>query len=228
MMNRVLTGALAVGAMAASASATNLALTFVNVSPGVSIQYSTNGGANWSGTTAGVFNWQGGYKTFCTQLGEYISGGQTVNYTCVTPDQVPDAPPGNMGVARAQVLQTLYALKYNAGMLADATKAAAFQSIVWEISHDSTLNNTSFATVAAGLSLTAGSFQTDLTGARTLAQTWIGDIQAAGFMAFTDLVGLTDPSYQDQLIVVPLPAPALLAGLGLLGAVAVRRRVAKA
>ena len=39
------------------------------------------------------------------------------------------------------------------------------------------------------------------------------------------LVGLSSASKQDQLTVVPLPTPILLAGIGLIGAGIVRRRM---
>ena len=39
------------------------------------------------------------------------------------------------------------------------------------------------------------------------------------------LIGLSNPAHQDQLMVVPLPMPALLAGIGFAGAIVLRRRL---
>jgi MYXO-CTERM domain-containing protein len=45
-----------------------------------------------------------------------------------------------------------------------------------------------------------------------------------GFVGFGNLLGLTDPLAQDQLVVVPIPMTLGLAAVGLAGVVAIRRR----
>jgi len=229
MMNRVVLGALASAMLAGAASADTLTLTFSGVNPEVNVSFSTNSGGTWDGTQAGVFTWNGGYKTFCTELGEHIGGGQTVTYNCVAPSQVPTNP-GFMGTVRAEALQTLFALNYNAGMLASGTQSAAFQALIWEISHDTTLDDSSYDTLVDGLGLGTGSFR--LTsgdgGVLTAADGFIGALQArTTYLAYDNLVGLQNYGAQDQLIVVPLPTTAMLAGLGLIGAAATRRRFLK-
>lgn len=252
MKTRVLMGAVFAGAMSASASASTLVLKFADVNPGVGISYVFDG--NGGSTTAGVFNWtvQAGttasgfsvgqsVKTFCTQLNENISGGQTVTYGMVGTNLVPDNPPaspGNMGYTKAKVMHHLYANYYQTAITGGATQAAAFQILVWEISHEAIAAGATALSYLNSLDVVAntGQFyvtnQGGPTGARTLAASWLtalkADAAANGFDPFS-VNGLTNPALQDQLIVVvPVPAPALLAGLGLIGAVAVRRRMTKA
>lgn len=228
-------GAVAACAVAASASASNLSLTFNGVGPSVSVNYSFNG-APAANTSAGVFNWNGNtVKTFCTQLNENISNGQTVNFAVVAPELVPDNPPaspGNMGAIKAEVMRDLYARFYATAVSGSATQAAAFQILVWEISHEDLDGAATAAAYLTKLNLAGGDFIVNSSGdsdaALSQANTWRLQLGVGGFLGFENLRGLTNGDFQDQLIVVPVPAPALLAGLGLIGAVAVRRRMTKA
>jgi hypothetical protein len=234
MKTRVLAGALAAGAMCAGASASNLTLTFNGVGPSVNVNYTF--GTSTANTSAGVFNWNGStVKTFCVQLNELISSGQTVTYAVVAPELVPDVPPvspGNMGAIKATVMRDLFWRFYNTAVTGTATQAAAFQMLVWEISHESIGSATDASGFLALLSLSTGAFKinssADGNAALSLAISWLNSLGQGGFKAFDGLRGLTHATLQDQLIVVSVPAPALLAGLGLIGAVAVRRRLNKA
>jgi hypothetical protein len=59
----------------------------------------------------------------------------------------------------------------------------------------------------------------------TAANAMLIQLGVGGFQSIGDnLIGLTSASKQDQLVVVPIPAAALLAGVGLLGVGLVRRR----
>lgn len=239
-MKSYLIGAVMAGIASAAASASTMTLKFTGVNPGVNVKYSYNG-SGWTTTAAGLFTWQGGVKTFCTQLNEFISNNQTVTFNVVSAEQVPDAQapgspnPGPMGSIKATVLRDLYARNYDIGTLgSDAIAAAAFQVVVWEITHETLAQGQDAQAFAASLSMLNGTFKlksdTDaavLAAANALLASLGGGSNGNDFLAFDGLRGLTHIEFQDQLIVVPLPASALLAGLGLLGAGVLRRRVAK-
>jgi hypothetical protein len=238
-MKTYMIGAVLAGIASAAASANTMTLTFTGVNPGVNVSYSYNG-SGFTQTTAGLFNWQGGVKTFCTQLNENISINQTVTFGVVAPELVPEAVapgspnPGPMGAIKATVLRDLYARNYNLATLVGSNiAAAAFQLVVWEISHETLTQGQDAAAFAASLNLLNGTFKVkNNTNAAVLAAAnallnSLGGQNGDDFLDFANLRGLTHVQYQDQLIVVPVPAPALLAGLGLLGGVVARRRMKK-
>jgi hypothetical protein len=225
VMNKSRLLALGLLTLAASATTTRgdvMTLTFQNVSPGAGVQYSLNSGANFTGTTAGVMNWVGGYETFCIQLQEYISGGQQVTYNVLDVADVPDAEPGAMGAYRASLIEDLYARNY--ASIASAEDAAAFQVAIWEIVHERgdttagglTLGNLGLSDGTARFNVNAGS------NVVTLASGLLAGLGGGTetYLGFGGLRGLSDDYFQDQLIVVP--GPGALAGI--IGVAAMRRR----
>lgn len=232
---------LAVGAITLSASAIvaradvvigdNLDLTFASVDPGRGVIWTFDDGTDIDSrtTTAGVLNWFDGYRTFCIQLGENVNLGSSVAFEVVDPTNLPDQPPlpGPLGTARSEVMQDLYARNYDfvmgrAGNLA-RDWAAAFQIMVWEISHELDADTTDANTVLAGLAIGSGraSFDssTELIG---FAQSMLDGLGGGvgDFLGYGRLFGLTNENQQDQLVVVPG-----VGGLaGLMGVAVVRRR----
>lgn len=244
MMTRVLMGAVAALAVAASASAATLNLNFGGVNPVVAVNYSQNGGTSWTGTQAGIFNWtQVGtgtpFKTFCTELAQNVTNPTLFTVTSNIAS-IP-VPGGGMGAVRAGLVNTLFSLNFYSATVAGANaniRAAAFQAAIWELVHNSGINSYTDVT-AANLSVTSGSFQIqngDATVAQVqaLANAYLLSVvtqiaqDGSNVLNFASLRGLYAAGAQDQLLVVPVPAPALLAGLGLIGAVALRRRITKA
>jgi hypothetical protein len=230
-------------AISGSAQATTWTMTLNSVTPAQSVGVNYNGArafnaanaGTYGNLTAGQLNWTGpygkSYITYCTQLPERISFGQTITYTEVAVSGVPDSLPGEMGTVKAALVRDLYYRNY-ATVIASANSAlhAAFQAAIWEITHENLTGAT--ATLAAGqLDLDIGAMQ--LSGANqnasvySLADAMLANLGVGGFKNYIGLLGLTHPTAQDQLVVVPVPAPLVLAGIGLLGVGVLRRRSAK-
>ena len=52
-----------------------------------------NSGGVYKDVSAGVMNWVDGYETFCVQLEEYVSGGNSYAYDVLEVAEEPDAKP---------------------------------------------------------------------------------------------------------------------------------------
>jgi len=213
-------------ATAGVARGDTMTLTFDGVSPGRSIGWSLNYGG--SGTSSvGVFNWAGGVRTFCAQIEENISVGQTVTFDVVDVAEVPDGGAGNdptqpnqMGATKSAQVQTAYALWYANSLMASADLSAAFQMVIWEISHEQ-------GGMSGGYKINTGSARfTSNSTVESQATAWLDEINSrtltGGLLGFSQLRGLTHVNYQDQLIVVP--GAGSLAGLAGIAAIGRRRR----
>ncbi len=221
-----------------AASASNLTLAFEGYGlSGVNrIAYNHNRAWDARGTSTfynincGIHNFtQGngnGLNTFCVQLFEGVTAGNSYSFACVAPSQVPDEPgsPGNMGEIKSTIVQDLYRRYYRD--VDTAGEASAFQLALYEITHEN-LTGSDAASAVAQLNLTSGAFSAATAGSTGYAEAaaMLASLGAGGFRSMgNSLMGLTNPSAQDQLVVVPIGAPAILAGLGLLGVGLIRRR----
>ena len=181
-----------------------------------------------AGTNVFAASTGGRVKTFCVELNEGFEDGDLV-YTATDLGGVPEhQPPGNMTMAKQVIMQDLYARWYDSIFTHSFTEmndvAAAFQLLVWEISHESFTSETDASSGVAEMSLSAGAMAaTDFGGSAVsaLVQDMIDSLGDGGFRADYRVLGLTNPDSQDMLIVVPSPAVIGLAGLGLVG---LRRR----
>ncbi len=242
MKHTALTAVLAAAGISACANATTWTMTFTNVSPNTIVGINYNGGRSFSAAPAGSYSsvyagrmlWNGPYgktyTTYCTQLNEHINWNQTVTYTQTAVENVPDAPgtPGPMGAIKATILRDLYARHYAQVKASSSGELnAAFQVAIWEITHEN-INAANAAGALAQLNLANGAMQMNAianAGVFAAANLLLADLGVGGFRSFDGVLGLTHETAQDQLVVVPVPVPAMLAGLGLLGVVAVRRRM---
>lgn len=223
---------------AGAASATNMTLTFdgYGLSGSNRISYNHNrswdsrGPATFYNITCGVHNFTSASgtsrMTFCAQLFEGVTAGNTYTFAVVDPSNVPDEPgnPGNMGALKATLVQDLYRRYYK--NIDTATEASAFQLAVYEITHENITAQTA-ADAVAQLSLMKGAFQASAANSSGYndAAAMLASLGTGGFGSIgKNLVGLTNATAQDQLLVVPVGAPAILAGLGLLGVGLIRRR----
>ena len=160
------------------------------------------------------------------QLFQGVTAGNTYTFGVVAPSQVPDEPgqPGNMGAIKSTIVQDLYRRYYYG--IDNAVEASAFQLALYEISHEN-LTGADAAAAVNQLSLAMGAFSAATLGSAAYsdAAAMLASLGSGGFQSMgNNLLGLTNPSAQDQLIVVPIGAPAILAGLGLLGVGLLRRR----
>ena len=224
--------------VASAASAANLTLTFngYGLVGANRIAYVSNrawdarGATTFYSINCGIHNFTSGsgrsVDTFCAQLFEGVTAGNTYVFAEVAPSQVPDEPgtPGNMGAVKATIVQDLYKRYYNG--IDTAIEASAFQLALYEITHEN-LTGADAAAAVVQLNLAAGAFSASTTGsdAYSDAAAMLASLGSGGFGSMgNSLLGLTNPSAQDQLVVVPIGAPAILAGLGLLGVGLIRRR----
>ena len=165
----------------------------------------------------------GTYTTYCTELAQNTSGS-TNPFEEV---EVEDAPvPGPMGATKAQAIVDMYAFAgglqlQNSGNGGTNDFASAFQLAIWEVVYD-------YDGTEASLDTTSGNIKYKATDGGPLyagVQAHIDNLfDAVGLNAvIPDLFALVSGDYQDQLVVVPLPAP-LLMGCAGLGLVWLRRR----
>ena len=170
-------------------------------------------------------------SAFCVEINEAFPD-DPISYTLVDPTQVPEeTPPGNMTANQSQMMQDLYS-RYWGDVSEQATESwgsyqdeqAAFQLVVWEISHENFSDTSDLSVMKSELSITNGAMAaTDYFSSDVLnnANAMIAALGTGGWNNFTALLGATNGTNQDLLIVVPSPAIAGLAGLGLVG---MRRR----
>lgn len=232
-----ISGALVVSA---AASASTLTLTYLGQGHAVSTGIAYNSTLSWNGRLSGSYQTVsvGTHRfgiygqervTFCAQLFEGVTVGQQYTFDVVSPSQVPEAntptnSPGPMGEIKATLVNDLYR-RYYAG-LATASDYGAFQLALYEITHEN-LSASSAASAVGQLSLHQGAFQANKNGGIFAgASAMLASLGQGGFGTMgPNLLGLMNASAQDQLMVVPIGAPAILAGLGLIGVGVMRRRV---
>ena len=209
-------------------------LTFEDIDPGRRVDWTF--GITHGNSRAGFFNWSGGVQTFCIQLREDINDGDTVNFDVVSIENLPDQPPllpGPLGAERAVVMRDLFSRYY--GEVASKTGgaanrwAAAFQIAVWEISHELWADDRDAEDFIDDLGVARGIAEFDASdNVMNLADSMLSNLGDGGFLNTVELVGLTNPHYQDQIMVVSstmvVPGIGSLAVLGAIGALGGRRR----
>lgn len=173
------------------------------------------------------YSWLNGtHLTYCTDLAQYVTSS-TKNYTIEQIENMPGASP--MGQAKADAIRALFAVANGdqSSSTATADYATAFQLAVWEIVTD--FSGSSFAMNAA--SFTTGNFKAKKTNNNALSSTIVNTASnlynsAVLFLqnngSSSQVLGIASGSYQDQLVQVPAPGCAALAGIG--GILVARRR----
>lgn len=204
-----------------SIQAATVTATFTGVSPGLNLTVWTPSGN--STMMAGKFNWTqsggGSFSTFCIELPQSISSGNSYTYTTTDLSSAPNSSAGipswdypGMGAAVADEIAELFGRFYNS-IGSDATKAAAFQVSIWNLIYDRNVLVTNNSSVSS------------------LVSQWTSALNGTGpKMA---LEALTSTYKQDQVRivtpppnvgVVPEPGTMALWGIGAIGMLAIRRR----
>lgn len=241
-------GLLAAASISTSASAglepgDMITVSRLGTSPAHAIRYNYDPSRTWFGVASGTdyfglagvnsFKREGGgiIDSFCVEMNEGFVD-DPIHYTVTDLGGVPeDINPGPMSSAKQTLMQDLYARYYDSSTSYGAgdwdgarNRAAAFQLVVWEISHENFTSSTDANTALLEMSIFLGAMAfTNTANAEValIADGMIANLGDGGFMNFSNLLGLTSENNQDMLIVVPTPAIAGLAGLGLVG---MRRR----
>lgn len=207
---------------------------FVGVSYDAGKDWDGAAAASYSNIKAGQHLFSGlgnNFSNYCVQLFEGMpSNPPTAEWCIEAVENIPDQPPapGPMGSLKATLVQDLYArFHYSVQNSNDSTQTAAFQVVLWELTHEN-FDAANAAAALAQIDLSLGAFQ--MSGSNVdvfdAANDMIQALGDGGFLSLgSNLFGLTNLQYQDMLVVVPIPAPVLLAGLGLIGAVVMRRRM---
>lgn len=180
-----------------------------------------------NGTGAGA-DIQGDYVTFCCDLTQYVTSSP-MTYSVETPDDMPHSPGYSaMGADAAQAIFDIYKFANGAQLTGASSNAfaTAFQLAIWEIVYDfdsqEAGNGLNTGNGAFKVQSLAGGLATDINNHLTSLFAAIGNGGNG-----SGVYGVASYCAQDQLVVVPLPAPAMLGMAGLGGLAIVRRRMTR-
>jgi hypothetical protein len=202
-------------------------------------------GYNWAQSTPGSVSWlPNQFHTFCIEILQNIYFGETYNYNPVSLQNAPQRSGVSeaMGLVKENLIRELWAEW--SGDLTTATKYEAFQVAIWNILYDTDFSVSSgsgwfYLTTSQG---SAAQTANVMAQANTyLDYLAANDPTGSGSLSMANLVALSNLGAQDQIALLnpgylppppggdspqPVPAPptAVLALMGLLPCVALRRR----
>lgn len=226
------TVAISAGLLTVSAQADTIDLSY----QGLHFSNSLTANTNYGHFYAGAMNFKeiGGDEqeliTFCMEVTQIVQSQATYSMTDLA--DTPGSISGGMGDYRAGLLQSLYDSHYD-DALSSRTESSAFQMAVWEIVYEDDVsigqNFTLDVSDGDGFQVSGGSVVQQHDGmnvsAVDLANAWLSDLSWTGV---TTLRGLKSTTGQDQITMIPLPAPIVLGGLGLISLPVLRRRLQRA
>lgn len=209
-------------------------LTFDQVNPSQTVDVYL-GGSSMS-VKGGIYRWSDDVSTFCCQLTEYISGGQTVQFDVEAAADAPLNVSGGatIGTSRATLLGDLYHRYFDMYEKQgwNGEKAAAFQVAIWEITHETSDGRTA-GEILDDLNTSSGFASFNSTSeVNDLASGMIAELGGGSndFMSDYTLVSLVNDGAQDHLAIGasnPQTVPGALglaSMVGILGAGRRRRR----
>lgn len=232
-------------AMSGVAAAGGLSMTYVGDASGRTIGIHHDPTAAWDAGPAASFSssaFAGArdfassgrrFRTFATRIADSFAIGDTISYLQVDPGSLPGGDPSMspIGPLRADLLADLYGRYWGfAATDVDPSFVAGFQLAIWEIMHENITGSTREG-AAAQLTLDLGAFQVgygdtaEAFSAYVQANMMLSSLGNGPFLDWASLRGWSEGGPFDRLaaMVVPLPAPALLAATGLF-AIGSRRR----
>lgn len=168
--------------------------------------------------------------TWCAQVYQGVTVGNTYTFDVVSMDLVPQTPPapGPMGFAKAAIMSDAMSrwLGADSRVVASAGNAnpaaAAFNALVWELINEN-FNSSDLATIVSRMSLQTGAFRSNLGGqALTIYNAMVASLGQGGFQT-ANTEGWLSATAQDQIRMVPVPAPGVIA-LAAIGGFGLRRR----
>lgn len=174
--------------------------------------------------------------THCVEIYQSVDPGNQYSFESTAIENVPqrDGWPGEMGAVRAQLVEDLYANYinpltggvYETGIdpgLDINDYGAAFQIMLWEITHENFSSGADAFEMAAQISFDMGAIQSE---ADSSVLTVLSNMFATlndGALDSANLEGWTNPSAQDQSRLV-IPGAGTLAGLAIMLPMTRRRR----
>jgi hypothetical protein len=209
----------------------------------VTVQVQFLGSSTYSTVSgrAGVYKWSGiagnpwplnhNFESFCIDLKQVVNTSTTQTFTLKALENAPDPDPNpstsvtGMGVDRANMLRRLWAA-HRTDVVSDIT-ATAFQIAIWEIVFERKPNYDD-APDYFDVRSAYGSFYLDTHTANYSSITykanlWLQDALNENGRMEPMLMALSSPTFQDQLVVMPVPASAF-GGTMLLGVLAGLRK----
>ena len=151
------------------------------------------------------------FVAYCVDLAQSFSFDNAFTVTTTSPSVL-------FGGDRASALDRLYTQRFTS--VSNRVESAAFQLAIWEILQEAPA--TSYNLSSGSFAATSGN-----TEAIVMATSWLNTLSTGASGGYS-LTVLASATHQDQLMATPVPEPEtymmLLAGLGLMGFVARRRR----
>jgi len=233
MRRTLIAGLLSIGGLAASAQASSLDIAYQGVFGKGTYHVQLDGSTQHvhagrmtyqvTGGSHGSFTPGSSFHAFCVELEQLVNGGSK-SYEIHTESfadsglGIEDLGP-TMPRSRTEALSALFLRHFEAAVTGSRREASAFQLATWEIIYE---DGGSWDVGAGDFLVTSGDAD-----ARAGAQALLDDI--AGLEQLGDvsdlLVGFGSGQFQDQLTLIPLPAPVMMGLAGLAGAMVARRRL---
>lgn len=217
----------ALAAPALAADTVKLAGFTYNPAASVTLTDSSNSLKNYSGGAGQFYGTLNGasFATYCTELLQTFNWNQS-NAALNTYSVVSGITA--WGAAKSTAMDQLMSYAFTAGLPTNADTSAAVQSAIWEVLNET--NTTSPYSFNTGNLLISATPSSSTQAALTSMNLVLANL---GSYAITQHVDqLHNGTQQDFLVMAPVPEPEsyamLLAGLGIVGAVARRRRSAEA